>query len=296
MNRNEEYKELLEKLDGVSVPEKTVAKAVRRKRIHSAVTKPLLSVAIFFLAFVLIVNVSPTVARALDSIPVIGNITRAVTFATRSVVDAVKNGYQQPLDMYDTDGEYSAKLNYLVADEKNVSFTFELTGDLPKQILPRCAYGSEEEFVTLYCEGNDDNTVLTAATTYVDQDIKYPNSGTLTIKLYDITLPDGAHYVFGPDGSLTIEYATPEDEEEAKNRSEVPFAEFSFDVTVDKSSIGKMKHYDVCSELDIEGQKICITAIDMYPTFTAVTIEADEANTARIRDLDFNLRDRESVV
>ena len=46
----------------------------------------------------------------------------------------------------------------------------------------------------------------------------------------------------------------------------------SFDVTVDKSSIGEMKHYDVYSELEIEGQKIYITGVDMYPTFTAVTV------------------------
>lgn len=283
MNRNNEYFELLEKLDGVPVPEKCVSRAVRRRKINSFITKPLASVAVFFLAFVLLVNLSPTVAKALEDIPVIGKITRAVTLTTRSVRNAVANDYQQPLDMYSTDGDFSARLNYLIADEKNISFTFELTGDLPEKIMPRCTYGSDDEFVTLYCEGNDDNTIMTAATTYVDQNVKYPDSGTLTIKLYELIIPENAGLVFTEDGGIVPT--------EHVDQPTEPFAEFSFDVTVDTSRFGPMRHYDVYSELEVKGQKIHVTSVDMYPTYTAVTVEADEANTARISMLDFELRD-----
>lgn len=283
MNRNNEYFELLEKLDGVPVPEKCVSRAVRRRKINSFITKPLASVAVFFLAFVLLVNLSPTVAKALENIPVIGKITRAVTLTTRSVRNAVANDYQQPLDMYSTDGDFSARLNYLIADEKNISFTFELTGDLPEKIMPRCTYGSDDEFVTLYCEGNDDNTIMTAATTYVDQNVKYPDSGTLTIKLYEIIIPENAELIFTEDGGIVPT--------EHVDQPTEPFAEFSFDITVDTSKIGSMKHYDVDSVLVVNGQRIHITGVDMYPTFTAVTVEADDANTSRIESLDFELRD-----
>jgi len=283
VNRNDEYFELLEKLDGVTVPEKCVSRAVRRRKINSFIMKPLASLAVIFLAFVLLVNVSPTVAKALEEIPVIGGVTRAVRFTTRSVRDAVANDYQQPLDMYSTDGDCTVGLRYLIADEKNISFTFELTGDYPKTFIPRCTYGTEDELVELLCDGNDDNTIMTAATTYVDQDIKYPDSGTLTIKLYEIIIPENAELVFTEDGGIVPT--------EHVDQPTEPFAEFSFDVTVDTSKIGSMKHYDVDSVLVVKGQRIHITGVDMYPTYTAVTVEADDANTSRIESLDFELRD-----
>ena len=281
MNRNDEYYELLEKLDGVAVPEKCVTRAVRRRKINSFIAKPLASVAILFLAFVLLVNVSPSIAYALGDIPVIGGITRAVTFTTRSVHEAVENGYQQQLDMRASDGDLTAELKYLIADEKNVSFTFELKGDLPEKILPVCTYGSEGEYVKLGCEGN--NSLMTAATKYVGGEKKYPDSGTLSIKIYEMIVPENLELQFTEDGGIVPTVSV--------NQPDEPLAEFSFDISVDKSSIGEVKHYDVYAALEVEGQTLLIKCVDMYPTCTEITVAQDESNTAWINRLDFNVRD-----
>ncbi|MBQ7715389.1 MAG: DUF4179 domain-containing protein [Clostridia bacterium] len=287
MNRNNEYFELLEKLDGVSVPEKCVTRAVRRRKINSFIMKPLASVAAFFLAFVLLVNLSPTVAKALEDVPVIGDITKAVTF-TRTVRGAVESGYMQPLEAYASDGDVAIGLRNLVADEKNVSFTFELTGDLPEKFYPQCTYGTEDQTVRLWCDANTANTVLTASSTFIGQDAAYPDSGTLSIKLYEIIIPENSELVFTSDGGITTTTQVDQPDE--------PFAEFSFDVTVDKSLIAPAKHYDTYSELEVEGQKLLITGVDMYPTCTEVTVEQDASNSAWINRLEFNLRDDDGKV
>lgn len=285
MNRNDEYFELLEKLDRVSVPEKCVKRAVRRKRISSFVTKPLVSIAVFFLAFVLLVNVSPTVAQALEGIPVLGDMTRALRFSSRAVYGAVKNDYYQPLNISAEDGDIKLDLQYLVADEENLTVAFDVKCENHEKLYFYCTYGTKDESVLLYCSGSKNHR--TASTAPLVQEGKYPESGKLTFEIYD-------------HDELLKKWLDMDESVPLDSISEMtgiePIAEFSFDVTVDKSIIGKAKHYDVDAVCGIEGQRIRITKIDMYPTFTAVTVEQDKANDAWVGEIEFTLTDDDKNV
>ena len=129
MNRLKEYEDLLQEIDS-SVPalENTLERA-HSKRVHrQRMVRPIASVAMAFVLFVVLVNFSTPVAYACSKVPVLRELAEAVTFS-RSLSDAVDNEYVQSICLAQEDGEVSASIEYLIVDQKQVNVFFKLFSD-----------------------------------------------------------------------------------------------------------------------------------------------------------------------
>ena len=165
MNRMEEYNELLNELEVFAesietaettdeVVERTVDRrlegtldrAIARQKRKNLVFKPLIGLAASFALFVLLVNVSATVADACSGIPVLRELAEAVTFSP-SLEDAVDNEYAQPINLFDQDGDASAKVEFLIVDQKQVNIFFRVFSDKYNELYvdPHVS-GVEKEF------------------------------------------------------------------------------------------------------------------------------------------------------
>ena len=94
MNRNEEYKALLQELEPVPTAlDGTAERALRRRRRDRRLRifgVPAGSLAACFIAFVLLVNLFPPFARACGNVPVLRALAQAVAWSP-SLSAAVEN-------------------------------------------------------------------------------------------------------------------------------------------------------------------------------------------------------------
>lgn len=277
MNRDDEILDLINEADALDVPSGGMTRALKRKKRNSLIVRPLATLASIFALFVLVINVSPTVAQALEGIPVLGGMTRALRFSPSTVKDAVKSDYFQPLDLTATDGGVTLNVGYLIADENNVKVIFSTKSDKYKRMFVFCRYGDGEDSVRLYCD-NENNWEWTASSRLFSGDNKYPESGALNFEVYE--------YNELIDKWLDVPDSIPLDSI-SESTGLKPVAKFSFDIAVDKERIQAPKHYDLNRTLDLEGQTVTLTSIDMYPTCTAINVERGKDNSAEIRSMGF---------
>lgn len=151
MNRKDEYLELKREMDELSAPGGSVERAMARKRREKwgrFFLKPLGGLAAACALFVLLVNLSPAVARACEGIPLLGDLAEAVRFS-RSLSEAVEHEYYKKVDQQQTIDGVTASVDYLIADKKGVTILYHIAeaadlGEpilLPKVRLPEGAGG-----------------------------------------------------------------------------------------------------------------------------------------------------------
>ena len=131
MNRNDEFLAIIAELNQpVTGLEYTLNRAFKKKRERTAklICCPLGGLAACFVFFVLLVNLSMSVANACAQVPVLRQLAEAVTFS-RSLSTAVENEYVQTIDLEQTKNEITAKIEYLIVDQKQVNIFFRLNSD-----------------------------------------------------------------------------------------------------------------------------------------------------------------------
>lgn len=130
MNRNEEYLDLLTELDNTpSALEYSVtrikARAKKSKRIRRFFTIPVCSIAVFFVTFVTMVNVSMSFAMACGRLPLIRELAAAVAFSP-SLSAAVENEYVQPIELEQTQNDITMRVEYVIVDQKQLNIFYTL--------------------------------------------------------------------------------------------------------------------------------------------------------------------------
>jgi hypothetical protein len=81
-----------------------------------------------FAAFVMMVNFSVTVANACFKVPVLRELAESVTFS-KSLTKAVENDYVQTMNLVQTQNDITAKIEYLIVDQKQVNIFYRLTSE-----------------------------------------------------------------------------------------------------------------------------------------------------------------------
>lgn len=260
MNRNEDYLELKRELDGLNAPGGSVLRAAarqRKARRSKLFLRPLAGLAAAFAVFVLLVNVSPTVAMACEGIPILGDLAEAVSFSP-SLSKAVENDYYQKIDQQQTVDGVTLSVDYVIVDQKSVNVLFHVDGAgddysfVSTEVL--LADGSRGDYAV---ENTPDHTTVY----FCDQDV--PTVLLLNAKV------EFSHW--------------DSDMEEAKEWEVGPYA---FRLKFDPSFLAQGKHYETNQTMELDGQRIRITGIDVCPSYTNLTVEGDPANTAWLTDLD----------
>jgi hypothetical protein len=265
MNRNEEYLELMKELEE-NIPDLTVCvtKARNRRNRAAFVYRPLAGLAACFALFVLLVNFSVPVAQACAKVPILRQLAEAVTFS-KSLQDAVENDYVQQLNLTQEKDGITAKIEYVILDRKQVNIFYRLESDehtymyVNPKVLNK--EGTHEEPCSWTTPINDvPNDQLRLITLdYNEEEVP----GALQLMLYVYGKPNA---VTGKENRLT---------------------EFTFQLEFDPNRIAEAKVYPVNQTVNLDGQSITVTEIQVYPTHLRMVIAEAPANTSWLQLLDF---------
>ena len=281
MNRIEEYETLLKELDQtIPKAEATIERAYQRKKKRNRIVRPIASFATCFAIFVLLVNFCTPVALACSQIPILRELAETVTFS-KSLSDAVKNEYVQTIDLSQTNGTITAKIEYLIVDQKQVNIFYRLDSKEYTQLMTdpeilsedgtrqeSCSYGSRE-FNTKNGE------LRTLNIEFVDDDV--PNKLRVKLNIYDNGITPSTPTTNVDDSIFSDDvYKEPD-----------YLAEFDFLLEFDPQFTASGKIFSVNQTLELEGQFITITDIEVYPTHMRVNIAEATDNTAWLKNLNF---------
>lgn len=262
MNRNEEYLNLMIELEE-NTPDLTrsVRKAKSRRSRVAFVYRPLAGLAACFALFVLLVNFSAPVAQACANVPFLRTLAETVTFS-RSLSDAVENDYVQQLDLVQENNGVTAKIEYIIVDQKQVNIFYRLESKEHKTMytIPK----------VLHKDGINEEPC--AWRTPID-DVANEELRLITLDYYDEEVPNSLRL-------MIYAYSDSQKEEGA-------IATFTFLLEFDLEKIAETIIYPVNQTVILDGQSITITDIEVYPTHLRVNTMDAADNTAWLRTLDF---------
>ena len=265
MNRNEEYLNLMKELEE-NAPDLSVSvrKAKARRSRVALLYRPLTGLAACFALFVLLVNFSFPIAQAIYEVPILGDLAKAVTFS-RSLSDAVEKDYVQSTDLVQENSGVTAKIEYVIVDQKQVHIFYRLHSDeyntmyATPQVFTSDGTGKEPCTWTTPINDVPNEELRLITLDYREEDV--PNSLQLVIYVYD-----GEH---------------------VSAVSERSIASFTFLLEFDPNQIAEAIIHPVHQTVVMDGQTITITEIEVYPTHLRVNIEDDAGNTAWLKTLEF---------
>lgn len=255
MNRNQEYLELTQELEALEAPAGSLDRALARSRkgeTVARVVRPFLGLAAAFAIFVLLVNVSPTVAQACSKVPVLRDLAEALRFSP-SLTEAVEHDYYQTVGQKQTQNGVTVSVDYLIVDQRTVNVVYHLEGERTEHLnlIPEVALP----------EGGDRMYTVTWDT----------RGGA--VEFHDGDVPD----------SLLLRL-TVEDYEE-----KTVAGPFEFRLEYDPAFTEEGRHWETDQVLELDGQRFHITGVDLYPSYLSFRLEGDPANTAWLRHVDYYL-------
>ena len=267
MTRMEEYQALRQELETAPDAMETVAERAlarektcrKKKRVWGI---PVGSLAACFALFLLLVNCFPTFAAACEGLPVLGELAEALRF-DKSLRLAVENEYVQPLGLSQTENGITARVEYLIVDQKNVNVFFRFYASDGRSL--RAGYRADTPGCVSVMENLDvleDGTLRRIGIMATDE---LPDTLELTLFAYD-----GAYGSY-KDGDLA--------------------AEFHFSIEYDPNFTAQGEVIPVGTAFTLEGQTLTVDRAEIYPTHMRLILREAAENTANLRSLDFCLTD-----
>ena len=281
MSRMEELKALLAEADR-QIPELegTLDRAYAKKKRRSAqiLLRSLGSFAAGFAIFVLLVNYCAPVAYACSRVPGLRELAKAVTFS-RSLSDAVDNEFVQPMDLSQTANGITAEIAYLIVDQKQVNVFYRL---------------SSQEYLVLNADTdvyNSEGGYLRYGLVNYAFDLEAGELGNFTIDFTDEDVPEhlicklkvwASDISTSPPEPVTDRFPEFEDIPEPTY-----LAEFEFLLEFDPLFTAAGKLYEVNQTVEINGQKLTVTEVEVYPTNLRMNVRESADNTAWIQTLEY---------
>ena len=269
MNRMEEYNALLQELE--ETPARlnfTVARAkarTRRHRLRRAVGIPASAVAAVCACFVVLVNVSGPFAAACSAIPILKDLAQAVSF-NPSLSAAVENDWVQPIGLTQSANGAEMTIEYVIVDQKQLNIFYTLEGD------PEAYYDPVPEVL------GTDGEELPCSTLW--------NSARADGELHKITA-DFTSVGTMPDAlRLECELHVLRGDREIET-----VGTFAFDLAFDPKFTVQATMVELNRWLELDGQRILLKNVEIYPTHMRVNLEDDPDNTAWLRDLEIYAED-----
>ncbi len=268
MERNAEYLLLKEELNHTPGDlEFTLSRAcarLRQKKRLRMFTVPARAILALAVAFVLLVNLSWSFALACSRLPVFSDLAAAVALSP-SLKAAVENGYVQELNMEQSRNGLTIKLEYLVVDQKQVNIYFRYYDENGKNYCIREAidktYGTWNRIISGGIDDTHRNGELQRIRLeYGSDDV--PGELTLYILANEI-ISEGPHEFVVSNKQMR----------------------FGFNIKFDPNFTRKAEVYTPNQSFTIDGQTFTVTSVEVFPTQMRVYLEADESNTAWIKEL-----------
>ncbi len=287
MNRNEEYKLLLQELE--SLPEsletavdKALAREVALQKKRRFFRRMATSAAACFVTFVLMVNLVPTFAYACGGVPLLRELAKAVTWSP-SLSAAVENEYVQPIGLTQTKNGITATVEYLIVDQKQVNIFYTLEGDYEDLSGRRVEFFPDQHCAFSYGGSpNAPGDIQSITLDYVDRDVPEGFSVTIGVASMDEALNAP------PEESLAEDELLHMDEEELDI-----LAEFTFALKFDPTYTAAGEIIPVNQTITLAGQSVTVTEAAVYPTHVRINVADDAANSAWLKGLTFYLENED---
>lgn len=290
MNRKEEYLLLKNELNHTPialeyVTYKAIDRAKQNKGIPRFIKAPLLSLCSAAAAFILMINLFPSIALAVSDLPFMEEFVAAVSF-NRSLKTAVENDYYQLVDYSQTKEDVTVTIKSMIVDAGHISVFYRIDAPVPtgrfhfqitdeKQQPIEAAISSTtyyqsralEEIKLDFFDSPIPKELNVQLTVNVDENFKYPGEDLSPSEASDpFTIPkepalQGKDYLF-------VLNLKPDD---------------TYTRIVDSFLIDKT--------ITIDGQQIYFEKLAIYPTQSRLYFEYDEGNTAIIENLDITFTD-----
>jgi hypothetical protein len=285
MNRKEEYGYLLAELNHTPpalehAVTRAKARAKKTKHIHHFFTIPISSIAAFFIAFVIMVNVSTPVAMACGRIPLLRELAAVVAFSP-SLSAAIKNEYIQPIELEQTENGITMRVEYVIVDQKQLNIFYSLQSaaysnmDVVPSISNRDGTDMEDYSVLTSCFDTPNGELRQITIDFVGGDV--PGELLLLCEVHD----KENNIERGPapmERSQTEEYKEPD-----------VISTFSFVLSFDPYYTSKGDVVALNQSFVLDGQHITAPDIEIYPTHIRLNLLDDETNTAWLQALTFYL-------
>lgn len=286
MNRNDEYLILMNELENTPIQleyaEKRAEAKLKTQYRRRFFIAPLSSVVILLIVFTILVNIFPTFAYACGRIPIIKELTKLVAFST-SLSAAVENQFVQPIEQEQTINGITAKIKYVIVDQKQLNIFYSLDSDIYTALesMPeiKAADGTPLEGYSIssggYGKPNGELKLITV--NFVDKDM--PGSMLLTLKVRDIGIFPREAIVTKEDSMLTDnEYKEPDF-----------INEFIFPLEFDPYYTAQGENIMLNQSFELDGQTIILEDAEIYPTHIRLNFSDKEDNTAWLKSLSFYL-------
>lgn len=283
MNRLEEYEALQRELEQPAEKlEGTMQRAKRRRNRENHLIRPFVSAAALVFLFVFLVNVSSTVAYACAQVPVLRELARAVRFSN-SLTTAVENEYVQPINLVQKQGEITGKVEYLIVDQKQVNVFYRLYSDKYEELTadPRIydADGKAPQPCSYHSDALDNKNGELRSVTIDFWNSDVPEALKLQLMVRDTAVNLGGE-----------SWVPVEDAYFMEQESETDYlAKLEFLLEFDPTYTAEGKKISVNETVELDGQKITVTEVEIYPTQLRINVVEDEGNTAELQDLYFYL-------
>ncbi|MDP4109798.1 MAG: DUF4179 domain-containing protein [Bacillota bacterium] len=287
MDRMEEYNMLLNELGNTprAVDDTVVRAKARlksRSRFYRFFTFPASSLAAFFIAFVIAVNLSVPFARACGRLPLLQKLAEAVAFSP-SLSAAVENEYVQPVGLEKTVNKITMRVEYVIVDQMQLNIFYTLNSPVYTNMdaAPSIslANGTPLNGYSIAGGCNAKNGGLCCFT--VDfADGNMPEGIILTCKVRG----KGGDYASAPTMADTVskpeEYAGTE-----------PASVFTFSLAFDPYFTSKGEIITLNKSFILGGQRLKATEVEIYPTHVRLNLEDDKGDTAWLKSLVYYLED-----
>lgn len=276
MNRMDEYRAMLEELQPIPDSD-CVKKAFRRRGRKKAVVRTMGALASVLCLFVGSINLSPSVAAACREIPFLAELTKLLTF-NPSLQEAVNHDYIQLVGQEQTKDEITARVEYLIVDQKQITIFYRLHSDRyhAMDATPEVRSADQADLrASISTRGfyGEDNELRNMTIDFMEEDV--PDTLNLTLKIHD-------------NGTWETEASVSAGEwEEPPEPSYI--TEMTFVLQFDPNYTEQGRAVTLHQKAVLDGQIITVTDMEIYPSHIRINVEEAEENTAWIKSLRFYL-------
>lgn len=288
MNRMDEYKSLLTELESVppavefTVP-RAKARLNKRRTLKRFFVVPAGSLAAFFIAFVVLVNVSMTTALACSRIPLLRELAAAVSFSP-SLKMAIENDYVQPVGLEQTQNGITMRIEYVIVDQKQLNIFFTLNSELYTRMdatpeLYQLDGGTLGGYGLSSGHAFEENGVIRKFTAdFIGADV--PDGLKLVCRVHE-----NEHLLYGNEPAPVADDMLTQAEHKAPDAISV----FEFELKFDPDYTTQSEIITVNRTFTIDGQTLTLVDAEIYPTHMRINFDADPNNTAWLKSLTFEL-------
>ncbi len=286
MDRLEEYRVLLEELEQTPPAlDGCVERAesrLRRKRWTRRVKSALGVACAVMLVFVVLVNTFPSFAYACGRIPLLRELAQVVAFSP-SLSAAVDNQYVQPIEQEQSAQEITARVEYVIVDQKQVNIFYTL--DSPRYQ----ALEATPQITDLDGKALEGYSISAGNWGTANGELNY-----YTLDFVEGSVPQGLRLTLAvrDRGSWDVTYEAPADDEfgeDASAQESGKLCELSFDLHFDPEYTEKGEEIILNQTVLLDGQQLTLTTAEIYPTHIRVNFADVPENTAWLKSLAFYL-------